>query len=306
MKLNGKVALVTGGSRGIGKAVAAGLANEGARVMIAARNACEVGQVLDQMRSAGAEVSGLATDVADTTQVEHLVAETIACFGRIDVLVNAAGVQGPIGPVWKTDPAQWRTTLDINLFGTMLCCRSVVPHMIAAGGGKIINFGGGGATAPRVNFSAYAVSKAAVVRMTETLAEETRPFKIDVNAIAPGIVNTRMLDAIVEAGSAAADERERIEALRQDPAGFVAIELPARLAVFLASKESDGLSGKLISAPYDDWQTWDQNRIQELLAEPWLTLRRLDQHTLSSITADAVKITPALDPVRLNGSVRRS
>lgn len=305
-KLSGKVALVTGGSCGIGKAVAAGLAGEGMRIMIAARNAHELEQARDQMCSAGAEVSGSATDVADATQVERLVDETIARFGRIDVLVNAAGVQGPIGPLWKADPVQWRRALDINLYGTMLCCRFVVPHMITAGGGKIINFSGGGATGPRSNFSAYAASKAAVVRMTETLAEETRPFNIDVNVIAPGLVNTRMLDAISQAGAAAAGEHDRIEALRKDPRGFVSVEVPVGLVVFLASQESNGLSGKLISAPYDDWETWDQNRIRELSAQPWLTLRRIDRHTLSSITADAAKTTFYLEPIKLNGCVRGS
>jgi 3-oxoacyl-[acyl-carrier protein] reductase len=149
-----------------------------------------------------------------------------------------------------------------------------------------------------MNFSAYAACKTAVVRMTETLAEETRPFNIDVNAIAPGIINTRMLDEIVQAGSAAGGEPERIEALRKDPAGFVALELPVGLVVFLASQESDGLSGKLISASYDDWQAWDQGRIRELSAQPWLTLRRIDQHTLSSITAEGGKATPGLDSIK--------
>lgn len=305
-KLNGKVALVTGGSSGIGRAVAAGLAGEGARIMIAARNAYELKQASDEMCSAGAEVSGLATDVADKNQVEQLIDKTIARFSRIDVLVNAAGVQGPIGPLWKVDPAQWRRALDVNLYGTMLCCRSVVPHMITAGGGKIINFSGGGATGPRSNFSAYAASKAAVVRMTETLAEETRRFNIDVNAVAPGIVNTRMLDGIAQAGVAAAGEHERIEALRKDPAGFVSVEVPVGLVVFLASEESGGLSGKLISAPYDDWETWDQKKIRELSAQPLLTLRRIDRHTLNPITADAAKTAPDLEPIKLNGSVRGS
>lgn len=305
-KLSGKVALVTGGSRGIGNAVAAGLAHEGAQIMIAARNSAEALEACDHLRGLGADAIGMATDVADAAQVERLIGETIAHYGAIDVLVNAAGVQGPIGPLWETDPNQWRTAIEINLFGTMLCCRSVVPHMIAAGGGKIINFSGGGATAPRANFSAYAASKAAVVRMTETLAEETRPFNIGVNAIAPGIVNTRMLDAIVQADSLAVGERERIEALRKDPGGFVAVEVPVGLAVFLASQESDGLSGKLISAPYDDWQTWDQQRMRELSGQPWLTLRRIDEHTLSSINAKAAEAIPDLEPTRLNGTARRS
>jgi len=305
-KLSGKVALVTGGSRGIGKAVVAGLAAEGARIMIAARNADELEQVRHQMCSVGAEVLGLATDVADAAQVEDLVDETIVQFGRIDVLVNTAGIQGPIGPLWETDPVQWRRAIEINLCGTMLCCRSVIPHMISAGGGKIINFSGGGATGPRSSFTAYAASKAAVVRITETLAEETRPFSIDVNAIAPGIVNTQMLDEIVQAGATAAGEHERIEALRKDPEGFVAVEVPVGLVVFLASPESDGLSGKLISAPYDDWETWDQSRIRELAAQPWLTLRRVDRHTLRLITADTANTTPDWEPLKLNGSVRRS
>ena len=306
MKLSGKVALVTGGSRGIGSAVASGLACEGAKLVIAARNSAEIFAECDHLRALGAEVVGIAADVAEAAQVEHLVSTAIAEFGAIDVLVNAAGVQGPIGTLWEADLEHWRRTFDINLFGTMQCCRSVIPHMIAAGGGKIINFSGGGAAGPRMNFSAYAASKAAVVRMTETLAEETRPFNICVNALAPGIVNTRMLDAIVRAGSAAAGEHEQIKTLRKDAAGFVAIEIPVGLAVFLSSRESDGLTGKLISAPYDDWQAWDHDRISALSAQPWLTLRRLDQHTLSSITVEAPGTISPLKPIKLNGTARRS
>jgi NAD(P)-dependent dehydrogenase (short-subunit alcohol dehydrogenase family) len=305
--LLGKAALITGGSRGIGNAVAAGLAREGARIMIAARDPAEVARARDRLCASGADAFGLAADVAEADQVKRLVSETIIRFGRIDVLVNAAGVQGPIGPLWETDPEQWRRAFNTNLFGTMLCCRAVLPHMIAASGGKIINFSGGGATGPRANFSAYAASKAAVVRMTETLAEETRAFNIGVNAIAPGVVSTRLLDAIDQAGSAAGVEHALIETLRKDPAGFVPVELPVGLAVFLASRESDGLTGRLISASHDDWQAWDKARIRELSALPWMTLRRMDRHTLSPFIAEMA--TPHTEPQearKLNVTARRN
>jgi NAD(P)-dependent dehydrogenase (short-subunit alcohol dehydrogenase family) len=279
-KLLGKVALITGGSRGIGKGAAIALAREGARIAIAARNRAEVELVQNDLRTTGVDAFGLTVDVSNPGEVDRLVRETVIQFGRIDVLINAAGVQGPIGPLWLNDPEQWLAAININLFGTMLCCRAVVPHMIATGHGKIINFSGGGATQPRPNFSSYAAAKAAVVRLTETLADELRGFRIDVNAIAPGVVDTRLLDAIVEAGPAAGSESGQVETLRKESTGFVPIEVPASLAVFLASSGSDGLTGRLISAPHDDWPRWDKARIQQISSLPWLTLRRIDKSTL--------------------------
>ena len=285
-QIEGKVVLVTGGSRGIGYGVALALAVQGAKIVIAARSATEIEQAQAALRSRGAEVVGAVADVTEAAQVDELVGKALSAFGRVDVLINAAGVQGPVGPLWMADPKQWRAAVDVNLFGTMLCCRAAVPHMLTLGGGKIVNFSGGGATGPRANFSAYAAAKAAVVRMTETLAEELRPFNIDVNAIAPGMIDTKMLDAIVQAGAAAGSEIGSVEARRADPQGFVPVEVPAGLAVFLASAASDGLTGKLISAPHDDWQSWDREKIERLSALPWLTLRRIDQHTLRPLIAE--------------------
>lgn len=299
--------LITGGSRGIGNAVAAGMAREGALLMIAARDAVEVERAKDHLCGIGVKAFGLAIDVTKAADVDCLVQETIGRFGRIDVLVNAAGVQGPIGPLWQTDAKQWLSAVNTNLFGTMLCCRAVLPHMIAAGGGKIINFSGGGATGPRANFSAYAASKAAVVRLTETLAEETRPFNIGINAVAPGMINTRLLDEILQAGSAAGGERAVIEKLRQDPNGFVPVELPVELVVFLASPGSDGLTGKLISAPHDDWRAWDECRIRKLSALPWMTLRRVDRHTLSPFIVEiAAQLAEPHEVNNPHGAARRA
>jgi NAD(P)-dependent dehydrogenase (short-subunit alcohol dehydrogenase family) len=155
--------------------------------------------------------------------------------------------------------------------------------MAAQRRGCIVNFSGGGATAPLARFSAYAASKAAVVRLSETLAEECREFNIRVNAIAPGAVDTSLQDAVLAAGERAGDLLERIARLRKSGEGGVPPELAAELTVFLASDASRGLTGKLIAAPHDGWQQWDGAKIDELNASAWLTLRRLDPFTIDPL-----------------------
>jgi NAD(P)-dependent dehydrogenase (short-subunit alcohol dehydrogenase family) len=168
----------------------------------------------------------------------------------------------------------------VNLIGTFLASRSVLPHMIERRRGRIVNFSGGGATGPLPRFSAYAVSKAAVVRLTETLAEEVKEFNIQVNAIAPGMVDTKLQDAVLQAGSRAGDLFDKVKKMRETGQGGVSPELAANLAVFLASDAANGLTGRLIAAPYDDWQKWDAKRIAEVMSAPWFTLRRIDPNTL--------------------------
>jgi NAD(P)-dependent dehydrogenase (short-subunit alcohol dehydrogenase family) len=150
--------------------------------------------------------------------------------------------------------------------------------MIARRQGKIINFSGGGATGPRPNFSAYSASKAAVVRLTETLAEELRPFNVQVNAVAPGAINTGMLEEVLAAGEAAGVELAAAQSRKTQ--GGTPIELAARLVVFLASGASGSLTGKLISAPHDNWQNWGTEDLARLDGSPWYTLRRMDEPTL--------------------------
>jgi 3-oxoacyl-[acyl-carrier protein] reductase len=223
------------------------------------------------------------TDVTKAQEVERLLARAIAEFGRVDILVNAAAVQGPIGPMWEVEIGSWVEALNVSLLGTVLCCRAVIPRMIASGWGKIINFSGGGATSPRANFSAYAAAKAAVVRLTETLAEELRPWNIQVNAIAPGMVDTPMLDAILAAGEAAGEELAQVHVLRSTQDKGESRARAAALAVFLASDVADGLTGRLVSAPHDGWQNWDRGRIERIMASAWFTLRRIDPFTLNSM-----------------------
>ena len=283
MKLQDKVAIVTGGGRGIGEAIALTFAREGARLTIASRTQSELDQVAARIQELGGQVQAIPTDVSDRDNVTRLIETTLTAYGQIDILVNAAGVYGPIGPVWDVDIDEWFRAMQINLFGTFMCCHAVLPHMIERRQGKIVNFSGGGATSPLPRFTAYGVSKTAIVRLTETLAEEIKEFNIQVNAVAPGAVNTRLQDDVLAAGERAGDLLARIRRLRESGEGGVPRELPAELVVFLASEDSNGLTGKLIAAPHDGWQSWDADRIAEVMSAPWFTLRRMDPYTLQPL-----------------------
>ncbi|MBP7462558.1 MAG: SDR family oxidoreductase, partial [Candidatus Delongbacteria bacterium] len=192
---------------------------------------------------------------------------------------NNAGIQPPIGLLSDVSLEEWKRNIEINLFGTVHCCRAILPMMMEANYGKIINLSGGGSTSPRPNFSAYGVAKTAVVRFSETLAEEVRDYHIDVNAISPGAINTGMLNEVLQAGEMAGKEWD--EARRRETAGGDDPNLAAQLCVFLLGHQSDGITGKLISARWDRWQEVDfrnQLRHDRHLA----TLRRIDQRNFTA------------------------
>ena len=273
MKLAGKAAIITGAGRGIGRAIALAFAREGADVLVASRTLAEVVETAEEVRALGGRAAALKVDVCNRDEVEAMVAQGLEELGKVDILVNNAGTYGAIGPLVDNDPQEWTQTVRVNLFGAFFCARAVLPLLIQQRHGKIINLSGGGAASPLPNFSAYAASKAAIVRLTETLAEEVRPFNIQVNAIAPGAVNTGLTDAVLAAG-AAAGEKMLAQARRQKDAGGVPPDRAAALAVFLASEESGGLSGRLISAVWDDWENMN-GRIDQIMASDLYTLRRV-------------------------------
>jgi len=275
MKLAGKAAIITGAGRGIGRAIALAFAQEGADMLVASRTLSEVADTAEEAQALGRRALALKVDVSNREEVERMVARALEEFGKVDILVNNAGVYGSIGPLADNDPEKWVQTVRINLFGSFFCARAVLPFMIRQRRGKIINLSGGGAASPLPNFSAYAASKAAIVRLTETLAEEVKGFSIQVNAIAPGAVNTRLMDEILAAGAAAGEEM-LARTRRQKETGGVAPERAAALAVFLASEESNGLSGRLISAVWDDWQSMS-SRIEQIMASDLYTLRRVTE-----------------------------
>jgi NAD(P)-dependent dehydrogenase (short-subunit alcohol dehydrogenase family) len=279
--LKDKVAIVTGAGRGIGTAVALAFARHGARLVLVARTTSELEKVAAQVKDLGSVGLVARADISRLQDVDQIVRLALGQYGCVDVLVNAAAVHGPIGRLWEADTEGWVQAVQINLLGTFFTCRQVIPHMIAKGAGKIINFSGGGATSPSPRLSAYGASKAAIVRLTETLAAELADFNIQVNALAPGLVDTSIHDDILAAGQNAGDLLHDVRRLRESGTGAVPAELAAELAVFLASSRSAGLTGKLIAAPYDGWQEWNQQRIAELMNTPWFTLRRMDDFTLN-------------------------
>jgi len=285
-RLHEQVAIITGAGRGIGEAIALSYAEEGARLVLAARTVIEIERVAQAIRTKGATAIVVRTDVTDPLQVKFLIQRTIQEFGQADILVNAAGVYGPIGLTWEVDPKAWTAAFEVNLFGTFYLCQAVLPHMIAARRGRIINFSGGGATSPLPRFTAYGVSKAAVVRLTETLAEEVREFGIRINAIAPGAVDTKLQDEVLTAGERAGDLFTRIQQMRESGRGATPREVPAALAVFLASEASRNLTGRLIAAPHDGWETWSEDRISAIMSQAWFTLRRLDPFTLRPLVPE--------------------
>ena len=278
--LKDKVAIVTGAGRGIGQAVALAFARQGAKLVLVARTTSELEKVAVQVKHLGSEGLVARADVSRLHDVDQILRIALDRYGYVDILVNAAAVHGPVGRLWEADAEGWTQAVQINLLGTFFACRQVIPHMISKGAGKIINFSGGGATSPSPLLSAYGASKAAIVRLTETLAAELADFNIQVNALAPGLVDTTIHDDIVAAGQNAGDLLQDVRRLRESGTGAVPAELAAELAVFLASSRSAGLTGKLIAAPYDGWQEWNQQRIAELMNTPWFTLRRMDDFTL--------------------------
>lgn len=212
-------------------------------------------------------------DISSTKEVNTLYKVFRESGLTLHALINVAGVQPPIGAFEQLDPDDWDRNLSINLSGTVNMIRGALPFFKSAEGGKIINFSGGGATSSRPNFSAYAVSKTAVVRLTEILAEELREYNIDVNAVAPGAINTGMLDEIIEAGARAGDEHER--ARKRKSEGGDPIERIVDLCRFLISSESDGITGKLLSAIWDDYKS--TAFLKRLKEDPdFCTLRRID------------------------------
>jgi 3-oxoacyl-[acyl-carrier protein] reductase len=263
MKLKGKVAVVTGGSGGIGSVVVEHLAREGAIVVVFSRH-----------KSAGKQRSlEIVCDVSNFSAVERAIKNVLKRFKKIDILVNCAGIQAPIGPFVEDDIKAWKANIATNLFGTAHTCKAVIPFMIKKKSGVIINFSGGGSTSSRPNFSAYAVAKTGVVKLTEILADELAPYRIRVNAVSPGGVNTNMLREVLKAG-ARVGKTELAASKKRAKEGGVPPELAAELVVFLASDVSVGITGRLVSAPWDGWKQWARKDIKKIASSDALKLRR--------------------------------
>jgi NAD(P)-dependent dehydrogenase (short-subunit alcohol dehydrogenase family) len=273
--LAGKTVLLTGASRGLGEAIARQLWSAGASLALLARD----GRALEDV-SAGLAggtstqtVAAFPCDLADVAALEAAHAAAADLLGDVDVLVNNAAVQGPLGPLETLDFAAWRAVFDVDLFAAVRLCQLVLPGMRRKGYGKIVNLSGGGATGPRADVTAYACAKTALVRLGETLAEESKGSGVDVNSVAPGAMNTRMLEETLAAGPAGG-RGEYAKAVERKAKGGTPPETAAELVAFLCSPASDGITGRLVSAVWDDWKVLPARR-EELETGDVYTLRRI-------------------------------
>jgi NAD(P)-dependent dehydrogenase (short-subunit alcohol dehydrogenase family) len=272
-KIEPKVAVITGGSQGIGKAMAIGFARAGYDTVILARTGQDVRKAADEI-SAISACDGMALDVSNPAEVEAVFGEIVRKHGGIDVLVCCAGIYGPIGPLEENDPFAWRQAIDINLCGTAYCARVAIPHMKKRGFGRIIALAGGGVGGRNIkpNLSSYTSSKFAVCGFVEAVSAELAGSNVTINAISPGAVNTRLLDQVLSAGEKAG--KKFLESSKaQKEKGGTPPELAAAMALFLAGNSAGHISGRTISAV---WEKPGQLSALKTAGSSVYTLRRVD------------------------------
>ena len=239
--LEGKVAIITGASRGIGESVAHTYAQAGAKVVVVSRKLEGVTAVAQAIRNAGGDALSIAAHMGDQVAVMALVEQTVMTYGGVDIVVNNAGTNPHFGPLLTADESLWDKTLDVNLRGHFRLIRATVPSMIGRGGGKVINVASVAGLTPMPNVGLYGISKAAVIMLTKTLAVELATDNIQVNAIAPGFVKTRFSEAVW------GDETVNAAVIANTPAGRIAnVEELQGMMLYLASSASNFLTGQVI------------------------------------------------------------
>ena len=276
--------LITGASQGIGKAIVIELIKslKDINLILIARNEEKLRSIFDEIKDNSPKSKYYVCDIGNLDSIKNTYEKIEKDFGEISVLINNAGVQKPIGEFWTVDFDLWRKNIQTNFLGLAFLTYLILPGMIKKGKGKIINFSGGGATGPRTFFSAYACAKTAVVKFTETLADElnAKEVNVSINAVAPGAINTNMLKEVLEIGENLGKEYE--DAKNRNETGGTDIRFILDLIKFLISDKANGISGKLISAP---WDNWSEERIINKLKnnKNFASLRKIDEKYFGEI-----------------------
>lgn len=273
--MTAKYAVITGANRGLGQHLAFRFWEAGYSLGLVSRNAASMDQTRSRLDVAkGQRCDVFACDLGNPASVQKLVEEISTKAAQINVILNNAAIHGPIGPFEQNDFGDWEQTIRVNLLSPVAICRGLLPRMREVPEASILNLSGGGATGPRANFTAYATAKAALVRFSETLAEEVRGQKVTVNCIAPGAMKTAMLAEVLKGGPERSGGREFAIATRVFDEGGASMDRVADLALFLSSDAARGITGKLISAVWDHWEHWPDH-ITELAGSDLYTLRRI-------------------------------
>tara|TARA_B100000989_G_scaffold297479_1_gene283363 strand:+ start:1439 stop:2377 length:939 start_codon:yes stop_codon:yes gene_type:complete len=275
--LKKKSVIITGSSSGIGFEIAKSYLINGANVMICSSKKNNIKNAYKKLLRFKKDKQYLLhkkADVSSYGEIKNLVKFALKKFKKIDILINNAGIYGPKGSIDKVDWKKWVKTVKINLFGSIMLCKEILPHFKKRNKGKIIQLSGGGAAAPLPNITGYAVSKVGIVRFIESLSYELKNYKIDVNSVAPGTINTKMLREILKSGPKKIGKIAYKKALIQKKDGGSSIKDLSELILFLGSSQSDGISGKLISSIWDDWRSWTK-KINLLKKNDIFTLRRI-------------------------------
>ncbi len=273
--LKDKVAIVTGGSRGIGKAIAERFAQEGCNLMLASRTKSELEKTAESIKKQfSVNISSYQTDIGNENEVASMVQKTIAEFGKIDILINNAAIVGPTGEISQINGREFFNTLKNNIGGTVFCTKAVIPHMKSQKRGCIINLSGGGGLYPLPYYDAYSASKAAIVRLTENFALELEKFNIFVTAISPGAVNTKMFDEQLKIGKNTIGEKNWQALQDRLASGGDSIYKASELALFIACQNRKELNGRVISAIWDNWENISKQK-EKIIDTDVFQMRRI-------------------------------
>lgn len=252
---SGKYIVVTGGTRGIGKAVAKNFFDLGATVLICSRSKKEIESTVSEIDQTKKRFFGIKADVSKIADCKNLINFAIKTFGAVDILINNAAILGEIGEFEKNNLKNWAKTIKVNLLGTVYCSRFVIPYMKKFGNGRIINFAGGGVGGKKTlpNFSAYYTSKIAIVGFTETIAAEIKEYNLQINCISPGPVNTGITDYLISQGAEKAGEAMYQNALNQKKSNKNSPQSAINMINFLCSGKANHITGRLISCKWDSF-----------------------------------------------------
>jgi NAD(P)-dependent dehydrogenase (short-subunit alcohol dehydrogenase family) len=288
INLKGKNILLTGGTQGFGLSLAKELIRCQANLFVCARSKAGIDSAMtdfDMIKQREQKIHTSVTDISSSTEVEELYRKSKMLFGHIDILINNAGVIGTIDKFLSTDLTKWQEVININFIGSALMIQSFLPDMLEQKYGKIIQLSGGGATSPLQGMLAYASSKVAIVRLIETLSKEYLNSGVEFNSVAPGIMKTRLLNEMLEAGSEKIGVTLFKKSMSRNDELNDSTRKACKLVLFLCSDESKGISGKLISAEWDNWEIWPEH-LNELVNSDLYTLRRVTGKDRNFILGD--------------------